>query len=82
MSPPVCFAGMLFRGGGSKSYLNIMLEYIEFKGAFTRNATQYETKVGKLREWPLTSLAQNWATIQKQFCPSEIKQPLAKFATG
>ena len=29
-----------------------------------------------------TSLAQNSPIIQQQFCPSEVKQPLAKFATG
>ena len=43
---------------------------------------QREAKVCNLREWSLTSLAQNRPTIQKQFCLSEVKQPLAKFATG
>ena len=48
---------------------------------FTLDAKQREAKVGYFREWLFTSLTQNRPTIQKQFCLSEVKQPLAKFAT-
>ena len=52
------------------------------QGAFTLDAKQLEANVGNFREWSLTTLAQNRLTIQKQFCLSEVKQPLAKFASG
>ena len=54
----------------------------EIKGPFTQHATQREAKVGNLREWWITSLTQNRATIHLQFCVSEAKQPLAKSATS
>ena len=38
--------------------------------------------VGNLRELSLTSLAQNRPTIHKQFCLSDVKQPLAKIVTS
>ena len=46
------------------------------------HAMPRETRVGNLREWSLTSLAQYRPTIHKQFCLNDVTQPLAKFATS
>ena len=55
------------------------------EGVFKLDENQREANVGNLREWSLTSLAENRPAIHKQFCLyglSEVNQPLAKFTTG
>ena len=58
--------------------LHLSENKIVTKGAFTPEAKQSEL-------WQpsqvATSHARNMPNIQKQFCLSEVKQPLAKFAT-
>ena len=44
------------------------------------DAKQRKTKVSNLREWSLTSLAENRPTIQQQFCLSKGKKLMTKFA--
>ena len=63
-------------------FVYLKSSHVSTKGAFTLNAKQRGAKVGHLREWSHTSLAQNKPTIQNQFCLREVKQSLAKFATG
>ena len=58
--------------------LHLSENIIVTKGAFTPDAKQSDCwHVCK----SLTSYARDMPNIQKQFCLSEVKQPLAKFAT-
>ena len=61
-----------------------LVHIVGTKGAFTLGAKQCKTKVGNFCEWLLMSLAQNQnrSTPHQQYCLSEVKQLLMKFATG
>ena len=52
------------------------------KGAFTKNVTKREAKVGNFGEWMFSSHAQNRPTIYHQLCLTKVWKPLAKIATG
>ena len=64
------------------AYRHLRRSFEEFEGAFTLNATKALRSKGWQLSLMLTSLAQNRPTARQQFCLSEVKEPVAKFATG